>query len=169
MVNLKAIGKNLRRLRLQQGLTLSQLSSMTSVSPVTVHNIEKGLYEPKISTLTDICSALNVPISQFLRPKLRDLFLRIPADPVNFTPKQKRAAKLHSPQIDRIELLGKSETSLKDLDGQAVSLYLIFGRVEVRCGANNAQIMPGDSILLETYQEVIIAARVNSLLIKFTI
>ena len=78
MVNLRAIGKNLRRLRLQQGLTLAQLSGLTSVSPVTVHNIEKGLYEPKISTLIDLCSALNVPIDQFIRPKVNDLFLKIP-------------------------------------------------------------------------------------------
>ena len=171
MVNLRAIGKSLRRLRLSRGLTLAQLSNLTSVSPVTVHNIEKGLYEPKISTLIDLCSALNVPIDQFIRPKINDIFIKITSESETSIPKsgsRRKQTPPQLPQINRIEAVANRETILTDSSGLSRSLYLVFGRVGIKCGSNNAELLPGDTLHLETYQEVIILPLINSLLIQFT-
>jgi|GEM_PF-4330246 len=171
MVNLPAIGKSLRRLRLTRGLTLAQVSNLTSVSPVTVHNIEKGLYEPKISTLIDLCSALNVPIDQFIRPKINDIFIKIPSESDESNPRsgaRRKQAPSKLPQINRIELIAKRETIIKEFSGLSISLHLVFGRVGIRCGANSAELLPGDTLHLETYQEVVILPLINSLLIQFT-
>ena len=168
MVNLKAIGKSLRKIRLLRGLTLAQLSNLTSVSLVTVHNIEKGLYEPKISTLNDLCTALNVPIDQFIRPKINDVFIKIPQEFILSNPNprtRKKQPYSDLPKITRMELVSDSETVLNVSLGQAVTVYLVFGRVEVNCGANNTQLMSGDTLHLESYQDVIVSAIVNSLLL----
>lgn len=171
MVNLKAIGKSIRRLRLSRGMTLAQLSNLTRVSLVTVHNIEKGLYEPKISTLNDLCTALNVPIDLFIKPKINDVFIKTSqeSDSSTASPRtRKKYPNLQIPKINRIELISENEKILSDTLGQLMSIHLIFGQVEVSCGANNTHLLPDDTLHVESYQDIRISANANSLLFYIT-
>jgi Zn-dependent peptidase ImmA (M78 family)/DNA-binding XRE family transcriptional regulator len=71
MVNMdsKVIGANLRRIRESKGFSQSQVADRAGISRVAYRNIEIGKSTPKVSTLQNIVSSLDV--------KLQDLFTPI--------------------------------------------------------------------------------------------
>lgn len=62
------IGKRLQELRLTQGLSLRALAEMSSLNVNTLSLIENEKTSPNVSTLQQIATALNVPITAFFQP-----------------------------------------------------------------------------------------------------
>lgn len=62
-VEATALGKTIRRLRLERKLSLQQLSSRTEISVGMLSHIERGISSPSLKSLTRIRLALGVPIS----------------------------------------------------------------------------------------------------------
>jgi len=60
------VGQNLRMLRENRRLSLSELAELTSVSKSALWQIEAGESSPTISTLWEIANGLRVPLSAFL-------------------------------------------------------------------------------------------------------
>jgi len=60
------VGQNLKQLRENRRLSLSELAAMTSVSKSALWQIEAGESSPTISTLWKIANGLRVPFSAFL-------------------------------------------------------------------------------------------------------
>lgn len=60
------IGMLLRSVRLEKGLTLRDLSSMTGLSTGFLSNVERDINSPTISSLTKICQALNTTLVALL-------------------------------------------------------------------------------------------------------
>jgi transcriptional regulator with XRE-family HTH domain len=58
-----ALGKTIRRLRLERNLSLQQLSGRTEISVGMLSHIERGISSPSLKSLTRIRLALGVPIS----------------------------------------------------------------------------------------------------------
>ncbi|HEX6928951.1 MAG TPA: helix-turn-helix transcriptional regulator [Gammaproteobacteria bacterium] len=58
----RLFGKRLRQLRARAGLTQEKLAETVRLSPVSISNIERGVYAPGFRRLTDLASALNVDI-----------------------------------------------------------------------------------------------------------
>ncbi|MBN1292176.1 MAG: helix-turn-helix transcriptional regulator [Candidatus Latescibacteria bacterium] len=58
-----AVGRRIRTLRLARNMSIEDLSKKTSVSSVTISNIEKGVYSPKLSTVIEIAKALGTTIT----------------------------------------------------------------------------------------------------------
>ena len=56
------IGRRIRSLRLDRNMSIENLGKKTSVSSVTISNIEKGIYSPKLSTILEIAKALGTTI-----------------------------------------------------------------------------------------------------------
>ena len=50
---------NLRKVRLERGMSLSELSRRTKISRVTLTKIENGDTNPTIKTVTSICNVLD--------------------------------------------------------------------------------------------------------------
>ena len=61
------VGEKLRRLRQDQGRTLSDVSSAARVSLGYLSEIERGQKEPSSELLAAICIALEVPLSTLMR------------------------------------------------------------------------------------------------------
>ncbi len=59
------IGKKIKKLRLEKGLTLQELSEKTGLSKGLISQIENEQVSPPISTLMKIANGLNVEISYF--------------------------------------------------------------------------------------------------------
>jgi XRE family transcriptional regulator, regulator of sulfur utilization len=59
---IEPIAQNLKRLRLDRGLTLSALSRKAELGKATIFNIERGQGNPAIDTLWALARALEVPI-----------------------------------------------------------------------------------------------------------
>jgi transcriptional regulator with XRE-family HTH domain len=62
------VGKNLRRLRTQRGLSLERLAQASSVSRAMLGQIELGKSAPTINVLWKISRALNVTFSALIAP-----------------------------------------------------------------------------------------------------
>ncbi len=57
---------NLRKLRIQNGLTIEQLSERAHVGVGTISRIENYESNPKISTICKLCSALKVSLEKMV-------------------------------------------------------------------------------------------------------
>lgn len=68
MVHLK-VGKQLKRIRQERGLTLDDVANLTEVSKPMLGQIERGQSSPTITTLWKIATGLKVPLSCFLQEK----------------------------------------------------------------------------------------------------
>jgi transcriptional regulator with XRE-family HTH domain len=60
------VGKNLRRLRTQRGLSLERLAKISGVSRAMLSHIELAQSVPTIVTLDKISKALDIPFTAFL-------------------------------------------------------------------------------------------------------
>lgn len=59
---LKALGKRIATLRKQQGMNQEEFADVSGKMINTISNIERGLSDPKVTTLLSLAQALNVPI-----------------------------------------------------------------------------------------------------------
>lgn len=62
-----AIGRELRALRRQQGLTVAALAAATGLSAGMLSKIENGLTAPSLATLQALGHALSAPVTAFFR------------------------------------------------------------------------------------------------------
>jgi len=62
----RLLGDVLRERRLEQGLTLRQVSAQARVSLGYISEIERGQKEASSELLASICAALDVPLSEIL-------------------------------------------------------------------------------------------------------
>jgi len=161
-----SLGDKVRSLRLKKGLTQSQLATLARVSPVTIHNIERGLFELKVSTLLELCRALDTPLNYFLKSKPAGLFERIPAD----TPSARLSAEKPLPRgiplIEELHLEAGREMEMSENHGEPVSFHLVLGRIEMVSGERVVQLLPGDSFHVELFDDLKIHARTPSILIR---
>jgi transcriptional regulator with XRE-family HTH domain len=62
----RVLGDVLRRLRLERGMTMRQVSADARVSLGYISEIERGQKEASSELLGSLCSALDVPLSEVL-------------------------------------------------------------------------------------------------------
>ena len=62
-----AIGREIKTLRLQQGITIAQLAGLTGLSISMLSKIENGATSASLTTLQVLANALNAPITSFFR------------------------------------------------------------------------------------------------------
>lgn len=60
------IGKNIRKRRRDQDLTLKKLGEMSGLNLVQIHKYEQGKTEPGIKNLVKIAKALNCSIDDLI-------------------------------------------------------------------------------------------------------
>jgi transcriptional regulator with XRE-family HTH domain len=63
----RQLGDVLRERRLEQGMTLRQVSAEARVSLGYISEIERGRKEASSELLSSLCSALDTPLSEVLR------------------------------------------------------------------------------------------------------
>lgn len=57
------LGKNLRRLRKQEGLTQEDLADLTTVHRNYISDLERGHRNPSVDVLAKLAAALNVNVA----------------------------------------------------------------------------------------------------------
>lgn len=114
----RALGKLLRDLRTEQGLTLSALSDQVGVSQSALSQFESGRSEPSLGTLWSLGRALNA--------SLFDFFATEPPPPVTVT----RAGERTVMQLDRARYEALTSSAQRTLD--LFYLYLQPGQGPVR-------------------------------------
>jgi transcriptional regulator with XRE-family HTH domain len=64
----KVVGTNLRRLRAEQGLSLSDLARTSNVAKATLSALEGGRGNPTLETLSALAAALQIPMGDLITP-----------------------------------------------------------------------------------------------------
>ncbi|MBE0478174.1 helix-turn-helix domain-containing protein [Candidatus Aerophobetes bacterium] len=150
------IGKAIRRIRLEKGMTVKQLAQSTNLSASLISQVERGLITPSIPTLVKVSNAVGVPLVSF--------FLGTEKNPVIQKHQRKKlflssagvAFELLSPiESRKIEFL-LIEIEGKDGDYELVSYsgekcgYVIEGKMKVILGERDYYLNQGDSIYFES-------------------
>ncbi len=63
----KKIGRTIKKLREEKGITMEKLAWWSDFSKGGLSEVERGLREVKISTLSKICKTLEIKISDFFK------------------------------------------------------------------------------------------------------
>ena len=63
----KQLGKQLKRVRKEKGISLRELELRGTVDRATLSQIENGLTNPTTYTLKRICEALDISFADFFR------------------------------------------------------------------------------------------------------
>ena len=61
------LGKNLKRLRAAKGLTQADVAKVVGITCPYLSNVENGKVNPKLSTITKLARALDVPVEKLMR------------------------------------------------------------------------------------------------------
>ena len=64
-MNAIEVGKKVRELREQAGITQNALATRAGIAPSYIPAIEQGKKCPTVQTLSYICDALNISLSEF--------------------------------------------------------------------------------------------------------
>jgi transcriptional regulator with XRE-family HTH domain len=62
----KVVGRNIARLRHEQGLTQEELAHRCKVHPVELARAERGVRDMRVSTVAKIAKGLRVPAGELL-------------------------------------------------------------------------------------------------------
>jgi len=62
-----SVGKNVRKIRKEKGLSILDLKNLTGLSKSTISDLENDKSSPTIETLQKIANALNVDIKEFFK------------------------------------------------------------------------------------------------------
>jgi putative transcriptional regulator len=62
----RQMGKRLRKLRTDKGLSQAALAKRARLTREYVNKIEAGRYDPPLSTITALARALGVPVTELL-------------------------------------------------------------------------------------------------------
>jgi transcriptional regulator with XRE-family HTH domain len=60
------VGRNVRRIRLQRGLTQERLAFAAELDLTYIGGIERGRRNPSLMAMARVADALNVPITELL-------------------------------------------------------------------------------------------------------
>lgn len=90
---MEGVGSRITKWRLQRGLSTNRLAKMAGIGQSTLREIELGIKQPTLPTLSRICSALGLTLAEFfaengqeLSPDLRQLL----QEAEKLTPEQRR-------------------------------------------------------------------------------
>jgi transcriptional regulator with XRE-family HTH domain len=64
-MSIKYDRRALRRIRLQRAITLQDLAVKAGMTPNAVGYIDRGVVDPKVSTIAKIATALEVDVREF--------------------------------------------------------------------------------------------------------
>lgn len=65
---LEKLGKWIKETRIRKGISLNKLANEANISKGNLSEIERGMRDPKYTTLMSISGALDEPLPNFLPP-----------------------------------------------------------------------------------------------------
>jgi len=156
----KLVGRKLRDLRNNKGLSLRALAELSGLNVNTLSLVENGKSSPSVGTLQQLAQALNVPLTYFFETEQEE-------KKVVFTQASKRPSSvLGSSQMQNLgkELAGKVvqpfAVSLQPGMGSGDRLivhtghefvYCLEGNIHYKIDQEEFQLNPGDSLLFEAH------------------
>lgn len=153
------VGANLRKLRVQRGLSLEKLSKASAVSRAMLGQIELGKSAPTINVLWKIARALEIPFSALIRDQRaggtvflpRDRSKKLTSHDGTFT--SRALFPFNVPRNVEFYELRLAPEGIERADphppGTTENLVVVQGQLEVSVGKDRHVLGPGDAVLFE--------------------
>jgi transcriptional regulator with XRE-family HTH domain len=150
------LGRRIRALRAERGLTLTGLAALVGITRSFLSSVERGVAYPSILVLRSIASALEVPVFLlFTAPESNGAVVRKDARKVIKPPGGSLSYELVSPDLRRkIEMIlvhlkpGVDATAMAH-EGEECALVL-RGQVVITVGDVDYELNEGDSIYYDS-------------------
>jgi transcriptional regulator with XRE-family HTH domain len=155
----RAVGENLRRLRVKRGLSLERLAQLSGVSRAMLGQIELHQSTPTISIVWKITRALNVPFSALISQSSAGRARVLPVARMKIL--TSREGKFSSRALFPFDQPRKvefyelrlashaSELAEPHLPGTVENLVVTTGSLEMRVGEESHRLATGDAIQFE--------------------
>ena len=159
------LGPAVRRLRKEQGLTLTDLAAASSLSPSHISQTERGLTSPSLTALRQIAEALGLRLSQlilaaepasigadrFISRKVDRTMARFLGTNIDYQLMKRegsgtRLLWIAAPPGQRME-------SHTRTDGGEECGFVISGRMRVVIDGSEAILGPGDAVFIGSHLE----------------
>jgi transcriptional regulator with XRE-family HTH domain len=150
------IGKELKRVRLERGMTLEDLSQKCGYSKALISRVENGAIYPSPTSLEKMVSALGM--------KLYDLFLSVERGPVSIVRRDEghrfntdaKVSTEHLVTDFATKKMGATKVTVElgfDSGGQSVVhgeqfIFVLSGKIEVTIGERTQKLVAGDSLYM---------------------
>ncbi|HEX9667425.1 MAG TPA: cupin domain-containing protein [Thermodesulfobacteriota bacterium] len=156
------LGEKIKRIRLEKGLSLKDLSVKSGISAAAIHKIESNGIIPTITTMMKISDALGKEVSYFIeerRGKRDVFFVQVQRRESIFT--FKKGLKLHGISAKKygdfmmtaayavVDVGAASGRNPMKHRGEEL-VYCLKGKMELRIGDQTYTLGPGDSIHFRT-------------------
>ena len=166
-----SVGRRIHALRLSRYMSIEDLSHRTSVSSVTISNIEKGVYSPKLSTILEIARALGTTIMYLVEDVEHPKVFKIERDKQRFV--SKKGVTLHdfgniitdrNVSVFIMEMEEGAATEEHDSFDGSEFIHLISGQITVAIEDRVENIEAGDSLYFHgSYRHTITASKPSKL------
>lgn len=155
------VGKNLRRLRIQRGLSLERLAHISGVSRAMLSHIELGQSTPTINTLSKISRALNVPFGLLIHSHASKPAFVLKANESEVETAADGKVKIRSVflpnspwqrniEIYELQFNNKAQLLSKPNSPGTVENFIVnHGTLEVKVGNETHELSHGDSLFLK--------------------
>ena len=149
------VGKRIREIRTGQGLSLRALAELSGLSTNAISLIERGDNSPTVSSLHNLATALNVPITAFFeqQPDGHVIHLksnRRPASETSGVRMENLGSGLPNQQIEPFLLSigpGSSSTRNQITHSGEEFIYMMRGSLTCRINEQDYPLEEGDSLL----------------------
>ncbi|GAA2436552.1 XRE family transcriptional regulator [Actinomadura vinacea] len=149
----KTVASNIRRLRAQRGLTISDMSRRTGMAKSTFTNLESGTGNPTLQTLWSIAEALGCTLADLIHEQIPQLLragegVRVDSD----SSLGRMIAQIPAGTgVDVYEvtfLAGRKHASSGGRPGMTEHLYVVSGRLRAGLPGAEEILGPGDTYRL---------------------
>lgn len=155
MGNKLLVGKRIRELRTQSGLSLRALAEISNLSTNAISLIERGDNSPTVSSLHNLATALGVPITAFFEQRAEGQVVHLkkimrPASETAGVRMENLGSGLPNQQIEpflmTIKPGGSSTTDQITHSGEEF-VYVLSGALVCRINEDEYSLEEGDSLL----------------------
>ncbi|NLW13111.1 MAG: helix-turn-helix transcriptional regulator [Trueperella sp.] len=149
---LAGLGPRLRKLRMDHGLTLDELSERTGLPTSTLSRLETGSRKPSLEQLLPLAKIYGLGLDDLIQPEA-------PMDPrINLPSRRSGDGKIIWPltnhasavQAWKIQLpFGRRSPTMHTHDGREW-FYVLEGRVRFILGGQDFELSPGEAVEFDT-------------------
>lgn len=156
IVEIEELGRRIRKVRIEQRMTLKQVENASGLSATHLSEIERGRTSPTIGALVRISRALHKDASFFIESEEREDVAHVRGGVGSFSLPGGIAAESLTPGIPgsrvfayriRLKVGANQRLSLPEKSGEAPVIFFVrSGVVEARFGETKTRVTTGDAI-----------------------
>jgi len=153
----RRLGSEIRRIRLQRGLTLVDIAAETGLSASMLSMLERGKTGVSVGSLVAVASALGVAVSDLFHPSrtAESSLVRFEDQQAltigpGVTRRIIQRSRTHGLEVTSLQLSPEAHTGRELIRHQGHEIVVVqSGRLTVQIGSDIAELNAGDSIALD--------------------